>query len=211
MKKALIIAVALSILGAAVAHATGARVIVLNGTRGNYISWWPSNLPNGCRVQMLLDKALIQVSGRINEFELQKYDANSASFSNVRFYLYLTNRSTLTTNFTTNYSGRTPVLVGSFSSYNVPGASGYYPIPMSTTFNYNNAYNLILEIRWSPPYSGSNCALQTGSKPGFRCWANTPSASTGTVDAVAYNARISLDYYTAVAPTSLGRIKTLYD
>jgi opacity protein-like surface antigen len=210
MKKVLVLVVAVLAISAA-AYASGKQVIVNNGSGGNVIPWWPSYFPSGCRVQMLYDKAAINTSGRINEFELQKTSTASGTFPNTKFYLCHTTVTALTTSFAGNYTGNTPVLVGSFSSYTVPASSGYYPIPMSTTFNYNNANSLILEITWEPTASGSNCALMNGSKTAYRCWARSPTASTGSVDSVGYNARISFDYYTTVAPTSLGRIKSLYN
>lgn len=210
MKQTLVVAAIVLAVSVAGAQASGKQVIINNGSGGNVIPWWPSYFPDGCRVQMLFDKGAINYSGRINEFELQKTNAYSGTFPNTKFHLCHTTLTALTTDFQNNYTSNTPVLVGSFSSYTVPATSGYYPIPMSTTFNYNNANSLILEITWEPTASGSSCALMNGSKTAYRCWARSPTAKTGTVDSVGYNARISFDYYTAVAPTSLGRVKSIF-
>ena len=204
-----ILAVALTLGVASLVFAHGKQVTVTIGSGGNVIPWWPSFFPTGTRVQMLYDRSRINYAGTINEFELEKTSTATGTFTNVKFYLCHTKLSALTTNFSNNYSG-TPVLVASSASYVVPARTGFYPIPMTTTFKYNNTDNLILEISWVRG-SGSSCALRCGSLTGHRLWARSPTASTGTVDGVGYNGRISFSYYTAVSPTSLGRVKAMYE
>ena len=204
------IVVAALTLGVGVsAFASGKQVTVTNGTGSNVIPWWPAVFPNGCRCQMLYDQAKINYAGVINEFELEKSNAYTCTVTNVKFYLCHTKLSALTTNFSNNYSGYTPVLVASAANYVVPAQSGFYPIPMTATFTYNNTDNLILEITYDR-ISGSACGLRNGGLSAHRCWAQSPTATTGSADAVGYNGRISFSYYTGVTPTSLGRVKTLY-
>jgi len=158
---------------------------------------------------MLYDQAKINYAGTINEFELQKSNASSCTVTNVKFYLCHTNLKTLTTNFKNNYGGNTPVLVASYANYTVPAVAGFYPIPMTKTFTYNNKDNLILEITYER-ITGSACGLRNGSLSLHRCWAYSPTATTGSADGVGYNGRISFSYFTTVSPTSLGRVKALY-
>lgn len=211
MRKVTYLVFALTVVAvlASTAIASGKQVIINNGSGSNVIPWWPSFFPNGCRCQMLYDQAKINYAGTINEFELQKSNASTCTVTNAKFYLCHTNLSTLTTNFKNNYGGNTPVLVASFANYVVPAKADFYPIPMARTFTYNNKDNLILEITYEK-ITGSNCGLRNGSLSLHRCWAYSPTAETGTADAVGYNGRISFSYYTAVSPTSLGRVKALY-
>ena len=205
------IVVAALTLGVAVsAFAHGKQVTVNNGTRANVIPWWPAVFPAGARVQMLYDKSKINYAGTINEFELQKGTTATGTFTNTKFYLCHTKLSALTTNFQNNYSGNTPVLVASYASYVLPARTGFYPIPMTTTFKYNNTDNLILEITFEKS-SGSACSLYYGSLTGHRCWARTATATTGSVDTVGYNGRISFSYFTSVSPTSLGRVRAIFE
>lgn len=191
------------------ATATGKQVTVNNGSSVNLIPWYPAYFPDGCRCQMLFDRAKINYAGAINEFELQKGDASTANVTNVRFYLCHTNLTALTSSFQNNYAGNTPLLVASYANYTVPAKAGFYPIPMTSTFTYNNRDNLILEVRFDR-ITGSSCGLVHGTITAYRCWARSPTAETGTPSNTAYNARISFSYYSAISPTSLGRVKGLF-
>ncbi|GAI35996.1 unnamed protein product, partial [marine sediment metagenome] len=196
-------------VAASAAAATGKQVTVTNGSGSNVIPWWPAIFPNGCRCQMLYDQAKISYAGTINEFELEKSNAYTCTATNVKFYLCHTKLATLTGNFKNNYGGNTPVGVAKFETYTVPARAGFYPIPMTTTFKYNNTENLILEITYEK-ITGSNCGLRNGGLSLHRCWGYGPTPTTGTADAVGYNGRISFSYFTALEPTSLGRVKSLF-
>jgi len=211
MRKVTCLVVALTVVAvlAPAAAATGKQVIVNNGSGSNVIPWWPTYFPNGCRCQMLYDQAKINYAGVINEFELEKSNASTCTVTNAKFYLCHTNLTTLTTNFKNNYGGNTPVLVASYANYTVPAVAGFYPIPMTTNFPYNNKDNLILEITYES-ITGSSCGLRNGSVSLHRCWAYSPTAETGSADGVGYNGRISFSYFTPVSPASLGRVKALY-
>jgi hypothetical protein len=191
------------------AGATGRQITVDNGSTENMFPWWPVAFPNGCRIQMLYDQSAINYAGVINEFELQKSSSGTGAFAVVKFYLCHTGLTALTTNFRDNYGGNTPALVASFSSYNLPPRSGFYPIPMATAFNYNNSDNLILEITYESS-SGLGGGLYCGEMATFhRCFGRGSSAETGTPDKWGYNGRLSFSYYPGVAPASLGRVKAL--
>jgi hypothetical protein len=192
------------------AGATGLQVTVDNGSTENLFPWWPLAFPSGCRIQMLYDRSAINYAGAVNEFELQKSTYATSTYAGAKFYLCHTGLAALTNNFRNNYGGNTPALVASFSSYNLPARSGFYPIPMATTFAYNNADNLILEITYESS-SGAGAGLYCGSmSTPHRCFGRGSSAETGTVDYWGYNARLSFSYYSGVAPASLGRVKALF-
>lgn len=195
---------------AAAAGATGVQVTVDNGSTENLFPWWPMAFPGGCRIQMLFDREAIDYAGTVNEFELQKSSAATSTYAGAKFYLCHTGLSALTTNFQNNYGGNTPALVASFSSYNLPPRSGFYPVPMATTFAYNNVDNLILEITYESS-SGAGAGLYCGSMSTYhRCFGRGSSAEKGTVDYWGYNARLSFSYYAGVAPASLGRVRALF-
>ncbi len=210
-KRALLISTLIALAAfAAAAAATGVQVTVDNGSTENLFPWWPMAFPNGCRIQMLFDQEAIDHAGAVNEFELQKSSTAAGAYAGAKFYLCHTGLSGLTTNFQNNYGGNTPALVASFSSYNVPPRSGFYPIPMATTFAYNNVDNLILEITYESA-SGAGAGLYCGSmSTHHRCFGRGSSPETGTADYWGYNARLSFSYYPGVAPASLGRIRALF-
>jgi hypothetical protein len=205
----LVVALTVVAILAPAAAATGKRVTITNGTSSDVIPWWPTYFPNGCRCQMLYDQAKINYAGIINEFELDKSNTSSCTVTNAKFYLCHTGLKALTSNFQNNYGGNTPVLVASYANYTVPARAGFYPIPMTTNFRYNNRDNLILEITYER-ITGSPCGVRLGIAAAHRCWARSPTATTGMYDSVAYNGRISFLYYTALEPMSLGRVKGLF-
>jgi hypothetical protein len=212
MKKvtALAISCAAFAIFAAPAGATGLQITVDNGSTENMFPWWPMAFPNGCRIQMLFDQSAIKYGGTVNEFELQKSSAGTGTFAGVKFYLCHTSLTALTKNFRDNYGGNTPALLASFPNYNLPPRSGFYPVPMSTTFTYNNTDNLILEITYESS-SGLGGALYCGEMTTYhRCFGRGSSAETGTPDKWGYNGRLSFSYYPGAAPASLGRVKALF-
>jgi len=191
--------------------ATGHEVYVKYGEGMNAIPWWPNPTLPSIRCQMLYDSSYINYAGTVTEFQLEKSDANSAEFYNVKFYLCHTNLSALTANFAQNYGGNTPTMVASFATYEVPAVEGPYPIPMAETFAYNNVDNLLFEVTWeSSDKTNIMCRVKNGSAANHRCFAWDYQAEAGTPDIIAYNALIVFDKYAGVVPASLGRIKTLY-
>jgi hypothetical protein len=193
------------------ALATGHEVYVKYGEGMNAIPWWPHPTLLSARCQMLYDNSYINYAGTVTEFHLEKSDANSAEFYNVKFYLCHTNLTALTPVFQQNYGGNTPKMVASFATYKVPAVEGPYPIPMAETFAYNNVDNLLFEVTWeSSDKSNIMCRVKNGSAANHRCFVWDYKGETGTPDIVAYNALIVFDKYPGVVPASLGRVKVLY-
>jgi hypothetical protein len=188
------------------AAATGHNVYVRVGSEDALQPWHPYN--PGMRCQMLFDRDKINYAGTITEFELEK-TVNVSTFQDVKFYLCHTPLAALTTNFDANYGGKTPKLVASFATYELPRAEGVYPIPMAETFEYNNRDNLILEITWKSG-TGQKVCLLVGTLAAHQCYAYEEQAPSGTLQDMGYNARIFFDTYPAVAPASFGRLKALF-
>jgi len=196
---------------ASAALATGREVYVRYGEGMNAIPWWPHPTLTSMRCQMLYDRSYIDYAGTVTEFQLEKTDAESATFYEVKFYLCHTSLASLTPVFRENYGGNTPTMVGSFATYKLPAVVGPYPIPMAATFPYNNVDNLLFEVTWeSSDKTNIMCRVKTGSMAGHRCFAWDYKAEVGSPDAVAYNALVVFDTYPGVAPASLGRVKVLY-
>jgi hypothetical protein len=81
----------------------------------------------------------------------------------------------------------------------------------SSLFSYNNTDNLLYEVSWTGGFVGPNYINHTSSGQAGRVYAPRATASSGNVNA-GYGtlARITI-VPTAVEPTSLGRVKSLYE
>ena len=211
MNKAVLICAAGFLSWAPAVLATGHEVYVKYGEGVNAIPWWAHPTLLSMRCQMLYDREKINYAGTVTEFKLEKSDAVSSTFKNVKFYLCHTGLSSFTTSFQGNYDNNTPKMVASFASYTLPEVEGVYPVPLAETFEYNNKDNLIFEVTWeSSDLSNTMCRIRSGPIDGHRCFAWDYRATTGQVSKLAYNGLIVFDKYEAVVPASLGRIKTLY-
>jgi hypothetical protein len=200
------IALGLAVLWAAGAGTTGFEVYVFNGSGAAAQPWYPYHA--GMRCQMLFDRDKIDRAGEITEFELEK-SVHVATFVNVKFYMCHTPLGALTPTFAANYGGRTPKLVASFASYELPNVGGVYPIPMAEAFDYNNRDNLLLEVTWESG-TGAKVFLLAGSVAAHQVYEYDDEAASGTVQDLAYNALVHFDQYPGVAPASFGRVKALF-
>ncbi len=211
MKKALIIMVVFAIGASTMAFADEVRVIYARSS-SNVSPWWGSSF-NAMRFMVLWTKADLGFTrgGYINKIEWDRSSATSGSFNLVRAYFGHSTRTALSTTFATNYSG-TPVQVLNAASKTVSGGSGtWWDMGITpNTFSYNNTNNLVMEIRWRGD-SGAACACYRGNGTAKRMWANSDTATTGTVYSQAQHIRMTIANTTGVAPTSLGRIKGLYN
>ncbi len=118
--------------------------------------------------------------------------------------------SALTENFQQNYGGNTPVLVASADPYLITaGSDQWFGVNCAPTFAYNNQNNLIVEVRWK----------NTQTETEVDCWSwdsgtnrlliyKDYNAETGQLSSKIDRLRITYDD-SAVAPTSLGRVKAM--
>ncbi|MEE8639167.1 MAG: hypothetical protein V3T41_02030 [bacterium] len=208
-----IVTIGLTLALVAPVFATGKQVVVGTRSGGNYIPFWGQSY-NACRFQTLIDKSQINNAGVINEVEFFRYwtTGGPGTFNNVRIFLGHTALSALTTTFDSNYKD-TPVEVATISAFVIPTAQAWFPLKMSKTWTYNNTDNMIVEVRWStdsglgvPIYS---CSFGSGTHRVYNM--TDPNARTGTASTLAYHSRLSFSYSTAVTPTSLGRVKAIFE
>ena len=210
MKKLVFLTLALVVAASTLAVADEVRVIYARSS-SNVSPWWGGSF-NAMRFMVLWTKAdlgFIQ-GGPINKIEWDRSSSTSGSFSLVRVYFGHSTRTALSTTFATNYSD-TPVQVLNATSKTVSGSSGtWWDMGITpNTFTYNNTNNLIMEIRWRGD-SGASCACYRGNGTAKRMWANSDTATTGTVYNQAQHIRMTIANSTGVAPTSLGRVKSIF-
>lgn len=207
-----IVAVGLTLAVVSPAFATGKQVICWTQSGGNYIPFW-GNSYDGMRFQTLIPKAQINYAGKINQVEYNNSSARAGTFNNYKLYLCHTDKTALLTTFASNYKG-TPVKVADLSAFNISGAAGWFPLGMTaTTFDYNNTDNLLVEIQWQGD-NGQGVPIYRSSiqSSNHRIWAyNNPTAPTGSGDGCPYWTRLSFGAYTGVSPTSLGRVKAMFE
>jgi hypothetical protein len=118
-----------------------------------------------------------------------------------------TGLTALTNNFTTNYGGNTPVQVYNRSSqYIAAAANTWFGFDFDTPFEYNGSSNLIMEVDWSTD-SGGYVYCRANSVASRFAY----SYNGGSVYVASYlhYQRITVNAL-GVAPTSLGRVKSLY-
>lgn len=213
MKKAKFLAVVSLCLVAAAATVWADEVrIIGNRSSSNVSPWWGSSF-NAMRFMVLWTKADLGFTrgGYINKIEWERSSSTSGRFDNVRIYFCHSTRTALSTTFNTNYAG-TPVQVLNASSLTVSGTAGQWWNTGITPneFNYDNTRNLLMEIRWRGD-SGAACACYRADGTQKRMWANSDTATTGTVFNQLQRLRMTIANATGVAPTSLGRVKALFE
>jgi hypothetical protein len=213
MKKLLFLAMAALTFAAlaAPAGATGKVVTIGTYAANNAFPWWGASY-NSMRFQCLWLQSDIAYAGYINKIEWNRGTyTTTGTFNQVRVWLCHTTKTTLESTFNNNYTGNTPVLVRPSGNYTVPGGPNYVDMPISTnTFNYNNTNNLLMEIRWNGD-TGTTCYCWRSPDTSRRVSANDHNASSGTVWSNSQHIRLTIGTMTGLAPTSLGRIKSLYN
>jgi len=211
VRKLVVVTLALVVAASTVAVA-GQHIVGGTKYTGNTIPWWGSY--GAGRFHCMWYQKEINEAGAVTKIEFQVWSTAGNTFNNVDMLLCHSSRTTLTNNYTTNYDGKTPVKV--YSGNYVVGPSlprdSWFTQCSPTNFTYNNKDNLLLEISWQgrTPASGVNYfwRAQVG-QPG-RLWASSKTATTGSLYANQGEiARITIGYE-GVAPTSLGRVKSLF-
>jgi hypothetical protein len=207
----LILVVALTLGVVTSALATGRRIVCYSAQSTNYCPFW-GHAYSGMRFQTNIEQSRIKYAGAINEVELYNSAVVSGRYNNYVVYLCHTARLSLSTTFGVNYYAA-PVLVASRSSFTIPARRGWFRLLMTRRYTYDNIRHLLIEIRWEGDNGVSVPIYTTNPMTGNRrIWAvNNPTAPTGRGDGRAYYTRLSFNAYTGVAPTSLGRVKALYE
>jgi len=113
----------------------------------------------------------------------------------------------LTTNFTANYDGNTPVQVyGRSQQYIYAERGAWFGWAFDTHFRYDGRRNLIIEVYWKD--SDQQGQTSTYATAGTARGLYDVNSEISLVD-YWHHMRITLEGI-GVAPTSLGRVKALY-
>jgi hypothetical protein len=215
MKKLVFTALALTIATAGTAVA-GVHLVGGTYTGGNTIPFWGNytGYPQ-MRWQCLWRQNEITEAGPVSKIEWLAYPTTiqGGTFTGCRILLCHSTLATLTATYASNYTGNTPVVLytGSYVAPTpAPGAWATIVEP-TTTLNYNNTANLLMEVSWTGRSGGRNdyrCMNSGGV--GGRVYAASATATTGTLNATyAQYGRLTIGYV-GVAPTSLGRVKSIF-
>ena len=213
MKRFVLLTAAL-VVAAATAAATGVVMVGGAGTANNTIPFWGGRTDPGARWQTLWLQSELGLSGPVIKIEWQvspEYPGHGGKFNDCKMYLCHTKLAAVTATFKDNYGGNTPVQVYS-GTFVIPPlkTNEWHTIVAPTNFKYNNSDNLLMEATWVGPSTGGTTPFRTSKSGPGRVYAWDPNAATGRVGVpYAYYARITISY-TGVAPTSLGRVKALY-
>ncbi len=202
---------ALTLAVATSALATGRQITCYSAQASTPCPFWGATY-SGMRFQTNIEQSRIRYAGSINEVEFYNYAGVSGRFNNYVVYLCHTDRVSLSTYFGVNYYG-TPVQVVSLAAFNIPAVRGWFGLKMTRRFNYDNVRHLLIEVLWEGDNAINVPVYMNDMVSGYRrIWAvNNPSAPYGVGDASAYYIRLSFGVFTALEPTSLGRVKALYE
>lgn len=215
MKKLVFAALALTIAMAGIAVAA-VHNVGGSGSTGNTIPFWArSSYYPQMRFQTMWLQSQINEAGDISNIEFQMYAGYTGAggvFNGCKILLCHTTATTITSTFATNYGGGTPVAVfdGTYTLASYAGGT-WVSIVKPTNFTYNNTRNLLFEVSWTGYASGgTNYMYCDGSGGPGRIYASSATATTGTVQAGYWQkGRITVGYV-GVAPTSLGRVKSIF-
>jgi hypothetical protein len=204
--------IAVSVAGAA-EHMVGG-----SGINNNTIPFWGGRSDPGVRWQTIWLQSELGEAGAVTKIEWQNWADSTGSggtFSSCKMYLCHTSLSTITTTFNDNYTGNTPVEVYN-DTFVIPSLppNTWHTICEPTNFDYDNTNNLLMEVTWVGPSVGGTTPFKTTSSGGAgRAYAWDPAATTATSSSssYAYYGRITITPAgTGVAPTSLGRVKSIF-
>jgi hypothetical protein len=214
MKKLVFLTLALVIATATLASA---GVHVVGGGTPNTANTFPFRGAGQMRWQTMWFQSELTEPGLISKIEWQIYASIAGAGcvnTNCDILLCHTSLSALTSNYVSNYSGKTPVSVFS-GTYRLAAnpVNAWVTIVSPSNFTYNNTDNLLMEVSWSSATGGNNYFKyrSTGSShPGRVYNTSSKTAATGTLDTTYHQyGRITITP-TAVEATSLGRVKSLF-
>ena len=211
MRKLVFVTLALVVATCTLAAATGQVKTIGNRAAGNYCPWWGAGHP-AMRYMALWEKSELGLTagGYINKVEWENWAANNATFYLVRAYFGHSTNTTLDMTFANNYSD-TPVQVLNAATKTVSGAKDtWWDMGIDANkFNYNNTNNLVFEIRWRGTSPNAPCWSGNGGMK--RMWAFDDAATVAAwrFGQIQY-LRITIGTGTGVAPTSLGRVKSIF-
>ncbi len=214
MRNVLFLVLAVVVATAGAALATGSeREVGGEATQGHTIPFYTPYAQ--MRFQCMWLQSEIGEKGSIARIEF-KYEAGGVvptSLDGCKMILCHSSKDKLTTTFKANYDFKTPVEVFS-GKYTVPEGlkkDDWFTLCEPDNFSYNNRNNLLFELSWTGA-SGTTTRtyISTADQPG-RLRANNATATTGKILAnQGHIARVTIGN-PAVSPTSLGRVKALFE
>jgi len=216
MRSVFLIALAFTVATAGAAFASGtAKEVGGEPAKGNTNPFWATQ--PAMRYQCMWLQSELDESGPITkiEFKFHSYIGTPPStFEGFKVILCHSTKDKLTINFKNNYDFKTP-----FTVYEGPltipaglNQDDWFTVCAPTsTFSYNNRNNMLMEVVWIEAAGCRNLFwVSTADQPG-RLWAANAEAVKGTLLAnQGQIARITISS-PAVAPTSLGRVRALYN
>jgi hypothetical protein len=213
VKKVVFLTLAL-VVGASTAAIAGVHIVGGTPTSGgNTIPFWGNQA--AMRWQVFWFQREINEAGPVSKVEFCAYEQGcpGGTFNGCKFLLCHTSLTAITSTFADNYTGNTPVTIFN-GNYVLPSTAANQWFTLvenpSTTLNYNNKDNLLIEVSWTSAPSSTNYNKRTYSGGSGRVYAYNATATTGSVTAnYAHYARLTIGYV-GIAPTSLGRVKALY-
>jgi hypothetical protein len=169
------------------------------------------------RFQCLWRQRDIQEAGYVSKIEWYTYNRTTqgGTFNGCKILLCHTSLPTLTNNFANNYTGKTPITIysGNYVHPRVTADTWHTIVAPTTTLNYNNTDNVLFECSWTSFSGGgtNHYRCRNGGSYGGRLVAANATATTGTLNGLySQYGRLTIGF-AGVEPTSLGRIKSLYN
>lgn len=217
MKKLFLIALGIVVATAGLAFASGTQKEVGGeAAKGNT---HPFNATKAAtRFQCMWYQNEIDESGPITKIEFKFHSlvgSGATNFDGYKVILCHSSRDKLTNDFKKNYDFKTPFTVFE-GALDIPGnlqQDDWYAVCMPTSnFSYNNRNNMLMEIVWMSAEGADRILswISTKDQPG-RVRAFNSEAATGVLLAdQGQIGRITISK-PAVSPTSLGRIRALYN
>ena len=131
-------------------------------------------------------------------------------FKNFKLTLCHTGRSELVADFVANYDNHKPVVVyEKESQYAEATAYTWWGFDFDTPFEYDGDDNLIVEVFWLERDGGPGVVSYWTPKKGRCCMYAGPVPTDPAVFDYLHYMRVTVSP-TAVAPTSLGRVKAMF-
>jgi hypothetical protein len=198
------------VVAAATAGATGKVVEIGTTAANNAIPWWGSSY-DSMRFQCLWFQSDIAYAGYIQAIHWNRGTyTTSGTYNDVRVWLCHTTQTALEATFDNNYTGKTPVQVMNKSTFTMRAGPDWVDFGIDPDkFNYNNSDNLLMEVRWNGD-GGVTDYCARSAQANSRVYASDHTATTGSVQNNGQCIRLYISTMTGVAPTSLGRVKTLF-
>jgi hypothetical protein len=214
MRIVLFLVLALAVTTAGTALATGSeREVGGDAMQGHTIPFYTPYAQ--MRFQCMWLQGEIGEKGNIARIEF-KYESGGVApteLAGCKMILCHSSKEKLTTTFKANYDFKTPVEVFN-GKYSVPKdlkKDDWFILCEPDNFVYNNRNNLLFELSWTGATgTTTRTYISTADQPG-RVRANSATAETGKLLAnQGHVARLTIGN-PAVNPTSLGRVRALFE